>query len=86
MHNDQEYGKSIMTSHEIIDRDKGANLKCFKLFNLYAKINFILVFNYCILLILRYTYTKNGYDWSYNVDITYLAAPMKMTPRGVCDE
>ena len=26
MHNDQEYGKSIMTSHEIIDRDKGAKM------------------------------------------------------------
>ena len=26
MHNDQEYGKNIMTSHEIIDRDKGAKL------------------------------------------------------------
>ena len=26
MHNDQENGKSIMTSHEIIDRDKGAKM------------------------------------------------------------
>ena len=26
MHNDQEYGKSIMTSHEIIDGDKGAKM------------------------------------------------------------
>ena len=26
MHSDQEYGKSIMTSHEIIDRDKVAKM------------------------------------------------------------
>ena len=26
MHHDQKYGKSIMTSHEIIDRDKGAKM------------------------------------------------------------
>ena len=25
-HNDQVYGKSIMTSHEIIDQDKGAKM------------------------------------------------------------
>ena len=26
IHNDQEYGKNIMTPHEIIDRDKGAKM------------------------------------------------------------
>ena len=26
MHNDQKYGKSIMTSHEISDRDNGAEM------------------------------------------------------------
>ena len=40
---------------------------------------FVLVFKYCILLILRYTYTKNVNEYSYNADITDLAAPMKMT-------
>ena len=34
MHNDQEYGKIIMTSHEIVDRDKAAKM----LFNLYAEL------------------------------------------------
>ena len=42
MHNDQEYGKSIMTSHEIIDRDKGD--KCL-LFILYAKLILYLCLN-----------------------------------------
>ena len=41
MHNDQEYGKSIMTSHEIIDRDKGAKM----LFNLYATLILYLCLN-----------------------------------------
>ena len=55
-HNNQEYGKSIMTSHEINDRDKGAKLL---IIYFICKINFVLVFKYFILLILRYTYTKN---------------------------
>ena len=29
MHYGQEYMKSILTSHEISDRDKGANMLCF---------------------------------------------------------
>ena len=32
------------------------------------------MFKFCILLILRYTHTKNVYDFSYNADITDLAA------------
>ena len=47
MQNDKKNGKSIMTSHKISDRDNG------------AKHIFVLVFKYCILLILRYTFSKN---------------------------
>ena len=28
---------------------------------------------------MRYTYSKNVYDYSYNADVTDLAAPMNMT-------
>ena len=48
-----------MTSHEISDQDKGVKML---IIIIICKINFVLVFKYCILLILRYTYTKNVYD------------------------
>ena len=50
MHNDHKYGKSMMTSHKISDRDNGAKMLIIKFI---CKINFVLVFKYCILLILR---------------------------------
>lgn len=55
MHTDQKYGKSIMMSQEINDRDKAA-----KMLNIsfICVINFLIVFEYCILLIIRYTYSK----------------------------
>ena len=45
MYNDQEYGKSSMTSHEISDRDKAAKMliiqfKCIS--------NFVIMFKYLI--------------------------------------
>ena len=47
--------------------------------SLICKINFELEFKQCMLLIMRYTYSKNVYNYSYNADVTDLAAPMKMT-------
>ena len=58
VHNNQKYRKSIMTSHEISDQDNGAKML---IIIIICKINFVLVFKYCILLILRYTYSKNVY-------------------------
>ena len=43
MHNDQKYGKSIKTSHEISNRDKGAKMIIILFI---CKINFVLVFKY----------------------------------------
>ena len=48
MHNDQKYGKSFMTSHENSDQDNGAKML---IISFICKINFVLVFQYCILLI-----------------------------------
>ena len=58
MHKDKKYGKSIMTSHEISDRDNGAKML---ITYLLCKSNFVLVFKYCILLIFHYTFSKNVY-------------------------
>ena len=58
MHNNQMYGKSIMTSNEISDRDKGAKMLIIQFI---CKIYFVILFKYCILLILRYIYSKNVY-------------------------
>ena len=43
MHNDQEYGKSTMTSHEISVPDKAAKMLIIKFM---CKINFVIVINF----------------------------------------
>ena len=59
MHTDQEYGENIMTSHEISDRDKATkNVH----YSVLMQNNFVILFKYCILIIMHYTYSKHMYD------------------------
>ena len=55
----QENGKNIMTSHETSDRDIAAKLL---IISFIWKNNFVFLFKYCILLIIRCTNSNNVYD------------------------